>query len=351
MALGKRHGGTMVPLALAMLASVCIATVGCTGSGGTPSTPPARSGVTADSGGAASTMGNPGPAPPRTLAAVTTAGAVVLLDPVSGRAIRTLRGSGAVGDSLAVSPDGRSVFYEVGVGCQHQVWRIGTDGGDPTIIASAGSKPAISPNGTSLAYATQYFDCSPGDNPTAGYQVVVVNLTTHAERRFPMPPGRAASGLPAPVTHLSWSPDGTRLAVSVGSAEDNEGWDLVTMSPSTESYYLQDDGSGAVPLTAAEKGSFYYEGVYMPNGHLFVVRQCCGGYPPVTTSVLLQEVDPATGAPLRQIATGLTSKTHTSLDVDAGGHWLLYLSGTDLEVSSDGAKPTTLASGYRAAAW
>jgi hypothetical protein len=51
------------------------------------------------------------------------------------------------------------------------------------------------------------------------------------------------------------------------------------------------------------------------------------------------------------VAIGFTDRDHRSLDSDATGRWLLYLSGQDLYVSEDGRTPTRLASGLAAAAW
>jgi hypothetical protein len=81
------------------------------------------------------------------------------------------------------------------------------------------------------------------------------------------------------------------------------------------------------------------------------VRQCCTGFPPNTTKVDLLEIDASTGQQVRSVALGLTDRDHTSLSASADGRWLLYLSGSDLEVARDGAKPAILASGFVAAAW
>ncbi len=291
------------------------------------------------------------------LAAVTTDGALVLLDPETGKPARTLRPNGVAGDALALTADGKTVYYEVGTGCEHEIWRMGTDGGTPAKITSMGSRPALSPDGTRLAYASQYFlsdgfDCVPDGNSATHFQVVVVDLATDKTQHYPMPPELVSSGLPAPVGHLSWSPDGTRLVVSITSVQDNEGWRLSVMNPSTDKSYFREDGSTDVPLPGVDSNDYFYsEGIFLPNGHLFAVRQCCDGYPPHTTSVDMLEIDPASGAHIRQVAIGLTDRTHTSLSASADGHWLLYLSGTDLQISQDGARPTTLASGFQAAAW
>jgi len=339
--------GAAATLALAaVLLGACSPTTGSGGSQTASGTPGGTGGPAAASSGAGR---------PPVLAAVTTAGALVLLDPATGRVTRSVVPSGVLGDALAVSPDGKTIYYEVGTGCQHEIWQVRTADGARTRISAAGNAPALSPDGTRLAYATQYFivpdgDCYP-DNATAGYQVVIVDLADHRSRKYPMPPQLAASGLPAPVSHLSWSPDGTRLAVSISAVQDNEGWRLAIMNPATDTSYFQDDESTEVALPGASPRAYYAEGVYLSDGHLFVARQCCDGYPPNTTNVDMLEIDPANGRQIRQISVGLTDRSHSSLDASLDGHWLLYLSGKDLEVARDGAKPSVLASGFLAAAW
>ncbi|MDT3440801.1 hypothetical protein [Pseudofrankia sp. BMG5.37] len=343
--------------ALALAAALATAGVAaCSGADQPSPTPSAGIATTAAAGTAQGTAG--APARPGTLVAVTTQGALVRLDPGTGQTVRTLRQAGVVGDAVALTPDGKTVYYEVGAGCEHEIWRAGTDGGAPTKVASKGSAPALNPDGTRLAYAVQYImattsDClPPSGNVAAGFRVVVLDLATRKTWQYPMPPEVAESGLPAPISHLSWSPDGARLAVSITAVQDNEGWRLALMNPSTDTTYFREDGSTDVPLAGVDPHDYYYsEAVFLPNGHLFAVRQCCDGYPPKTTSVDMSEIDPASGRQIRQVAVGLTDRGHTSLSVSADGHWLLYLSGADLQISQDGARPTTLASGFQAAAW
>lgn len=96
--------------------------------------------------------------------------------------------------------------------------------------------------------------------------------------------------------------------------------------------------------------SYYREGVFLPDGQLFVNQVCCSGEPVRDTSSLLWEIDSA-GRLYRQVAIGLTNRDHSSLDADPAGYWLLYLSGQDLFVSQDGTAPFILTSGLIAAAW
>src|SRR5689334_22113033 len=86
------------------------------------------------------------------------------------------------------------------------------------------------------------------------------------------------------------------------------------------------------PGSPTPQQSYLREGVYMPDGGLFVSRACCGGDPPRNTSRLMWEVN-ADGLLTRQVAVGFATVDHTSLDVSADGRWLLYLAGNDLYVS------------------
>jgi len=290
--------------------------------------------------------------------AVTTAGALVRLDPITGTQMSVLVPSGVVGDEVAVSPDGSSVFFEVGSGCDHQIWKVGVNGGDPSVVASAGSRPAISPAGDELAYAQQPLSfsasCAPtgADNGADQWKLVVQNLSTNAVKNLPMAPATVSSGLPFSISHLSWSSDGSRIAVSIAAPEDNEGWALNIVDPASDDYYFGDSvPSVPVPGGSASRQFYWREGVFQPDGNLFVVKQCCAGLPETTTTVELDQVSPTSGTTVHTVAAGLLDVDHTSLSVDATGRWLLYLSGVNLEVSHDGGTPTQVASGFVAAAW
>ena len=164
-----------------------------------------------------------------------------------------------------------------------------------------------------------------------------------------MPPN-FGSALPYPISHLSWSPDGTRLAVSIGEVQDNLGWGLVVMNPATARYYLPVNYTATygVPVPATPAGSYYRQGVFLPNGDLLVNWVCCAGVPIHSTSSLIWEVS-TSGTFVHQVAVGFTNRDHSSLN--ASGRWVLYLSGSDLFVSKDGNRPTMVSSGLVAAAW
>jgi len=55
----------------------------------------------------------------------------------------------------------------------------------------------------------------------------------------------------------------------------------------------------------------------------------------------MAEVD-LSGKTVHEISSGLTDRDHTSLAADSGGHWVLYLAGSDLVASADASAPTVV---------
>jgi hypothetical protein len=311
---------------------------------------------TATSPGAAATASpSQAAAGPPAVVAVTKGGALVILDSASGSVAKTLVPSGVVGDEISVSPDGTTVYFAAHHGCSTDVESVPVTGGSPTLIGT-GSLPAISPDGAKLAMTRQpslATGCIPNESDlTAQYKLVVRTLSSGSRTVYPMLPAGQSSGLPYPISHLSWAPDDTRLAVSISQAEDNEGWNLVILDTATAKYYLSGAGDTYVPVTGRPnaRDSYLREGVFMPDGNLFVSRACCAGVPVRNTSRLMWEVNTA-GTLIHQVAIGFADLDHTSLDVSASGKWLLYLAGDILYVSHDGNTPTQLTTGLIAAAW
>ena len=291
---------------------------------------------------------------PPAMAGVTARGALVLLSPVTGAPGKTLVPGGVTGDEISVSPDGRTVYFSTRHGCVEDVESVPVTGGKPTLI-STGSLPAISPDGASLAFARQPAPaphCMPSTGDlSAQYNLVIRTLSTGVEHLYPMLPAGQSSGLPAPISHLSWAPGGHQLAVSIAAIQDNEGWQIVLMDPAVAQSYLAGTGDTSVPVTGpARRRSYWREGVYLPSGRLFVSRACCAGVPVRNTSKLMWEVNTA-GRLQHQVAIGFPGLPHTSLAVNHSGKWLLYLAGTALYVSDRGARPRGLGSGLIAAAW
>jgi hypothetical protein len=293
-------------------------------------------------------------ATPPAMVAVTKAGALVTLNPATGSVSQTLVSAHVLGDEISVSTSGL-VYFAVKHGCTTQIETVPVTGGTPAIIAP-GMLPAISPDGTKLAYADEPIltaGCVPNvSDLTTLYHLDIRNLTSAATARLPMVAAGQSSGLPAPISHLSWAADKDHLAVSIAAAEDNEGWTVNIVDTAQAQYYQSGAGVTNVPVTGSPstQRSYLREGVYMPNGDLFVSRACCGGVPPVNTSRLMWEVG-TSGALVHQVAIGFANLDHVSLDVSSDGNWLLYLAGHDLYVSQGGATPRKLTTGLIAAAW
>lgn len=334
----------------------------------TGGTPPHPAGTTTVPGPVAGTTSGSASSPtvarPPDVVAVTASGSLVVLDSTSGTVLRTLYpgnvrparvGPGSTGDAeeVAVSPDGRTVYFAVSGACQQEVESIPVGGGQAKKI-DVGDVPALSPDGRELAYAREW-PPNPGPacpTPTSPSVLVVRNLSAGTVRTYQLPDVLGA-GHPLGINHLSWDPSGRKLAVSTAEIQDGEGMSV--------QIFDRDNGQPAVPDPAKPPtipvvggqdpdGSYYNQATFLPDGHLFTVRQCCLGWPPVTKYVDLDEID-TQGNVIHRVATGYTDRTHTSLSVDATGHWLLYISGDEIYISGNGATPAPLTSGYNAAAW
>ena len=336
-----------VPAALTLVAAC--------GGGGSPSA--AQSG-TANPKATATARARPvrqTTARPPAMAGVTARGALVLLSSATGTPVRTLVPQGVTGDELSVSRDGRTIYFSRRHGCVDDVESVAVSGGTPTLITT-GSLPAISPDGATLAFARQPTltrHCMKGSSGdlSAQYSLVTRTLSSGVEREYPMLPAGQSGSLPAPISHLSWAPDGTELAVSIAAIQDNEGWQIMLMDTATAQNYLGGTGDTPVPVTGPDRRrSYWREGVYLRGGNLFVSRACCAGEPVRNVSKLMWEITPA-GVLKHRVAIGFPGLDHTSLAVNQTGKWLLYLAGTGLYVSEKGARPRQVGSGLVAAAW
>ena len=335
-----------VPAALTLVAAC--------GGGGTPSAPQSTA---TNSSAPATKDAHPvsqTTARPPAMAGVTARGALVVLSSATGTPVRTLVRGGVIGDEIAVAADGQTIYFSRRHGCVDDVESVPLSGGKPTLV-TAGSLPAISPDGSTLAFARQPTltrHCMVGSGDlSAQYDLVTRTLSTGVERVYPMLPAGQSSGLPAPISHLSWARDGTELAVSIAAIQDNEGWQIALLDTATAQNYLGGTGVTPVPMTGPERRhSYWREGVYLPDGNLFVSRACCAGEPVRNVSKLMWEITPA-GVLKHQVAIGFPGLDHNSLAVNHSGKWLLYLAGTGLYVSEKGARPRALGSGLIAAAW
>src|SRR5580698_5153257 len=85
------------------------------------------------------------------IVAVNAKGALVVLNPATGATTRTLVSGKVMGDELAVSPSGKTVYFAT-TGCE--IESVPVAGGGPTKI-TRGVLPAINPEGTELAFVRE----------------------------------------------------------------------------------------------------------------------------------------------------------------------------------------------------
>jgi hypothetical protein len=338
-------------LGLALLTAACAKVVPPpSGAISTPTGIPTRQTLpTGTASGEVPTRRASPPPRPQALVAVTTAGGLQSLDPSTGHPVANLA-SGATGDEVSLTPDRTQVYFETAPDCFHQILSVPIGGGAPTLVA-AGSHPAVSPDGTKFAYAVEPLGpgCPGGATTTATlYYVVVQPLPSGTPSVFSLPPSLVIAGQPRTVDHLSWAPDNRRLAVSIAGGADGTQWNAFVMDTATDHYYVPDGGTG-VPV---ERGGGYYyrQVVFTPGGNLFANVVCCSGAKTPTATVMA-EVD-LSGTTVHEISSGLTDRDHTSLDADPGGHWVLYLAGSDLVASADASAPAVVSTaGFLAADW
>ncbi|HZE16662.1 MAG TPA: hypothetical protein VE197_13675 [Mycobacterium sp.] len=284
---------------------------------------------------------------------MTTAGDLDVLNPATGAVLHTLA-SGATGDEVALTPDGHDVFFERRAGCLDEIDEVPVAGGTPQPV-SAGSHPAVSPDGSKLAYMREPAQLGANtpcvndaaDNAPGALALVIRSIPSGREQTLPMSPDQVAAGLPRFVDHVSWASDSRRVVLSFPTVQDNEGWSASVLDTASATYYT----SGTTVAVTAAKGSYYREAVFTPGGDLFANVVCCAGLPAQVSSTVLEIVDPQNGKELHEVAIGFTNADHTSLAADASGQWLLYLSGNDLYVSQSGSRPSVLTSGLVAADW
>jgi hypothetical protein len=203
----------------------------------------------------------------------------------TGRVIATLLHS-LGGIDAAPTADG-SVLAVVNLGCRSQVLRIDQVTGHATLIRTlpgSADQAAVSPDGRELAYLTypanQPQPCAPSRQPAEPIQqglpsngpslilsvLVIVNLSSGATLRTST--GYTYNSLDSPT----WSPDGTRIAVTYGQHSIEE------MSPDHPEFALP-------PPIRAAKGCWYGSAAWTATG--LVAVSGCGG---LTTGLPAQKL-------------------------------------------------------------
>lgn len=215
------------------------------------------------------------------IAAVDANGRAVVLDGRSGEVRRVLVEGIDVDDpasnAIAVSPD-RETVYVVRPGSTHsdaQIVRVDAAGGSPETLTQ-GHSPAISPDGTTLAYVRFEDTAGPGHpDPT----IRLRTLSTGQERRI-------GGGDVYGIWDLAWTGDGTRIAFTAGEVKTGVHVLARSATSLTEAKRLGPESTDASWDEIATLG----------DDRLAVIERCCNlpAENPERWRVL--EVDATTGA-------------------------------------------------------
>lgn len=154
-----------------------------------------------------------GPGTVLPLVAVTEAGAVVELDPLSGVVVREVSPADPSFEGpVSLTPDRSAAYVQTAPRPGEQlgaIVRVGLDDGVLQRI-DTGRAPSVSPDGSRLAYVTLDQDAS----VEGALALVVMNLRTWERIRIALDP---CDGCAQRIDRPAWSPDGGTLYVAVGT--------------------------------------------------------------------------------------------------------------------------------------
>lgn len=279
------------------------------------------------------------------IVALTDTGALVMVDPETGAITRTVYEGLSTDDpwktALTVSPDLLYAFVSHVVatepGTRWEILRISLANGSAELVAE-GIQPAISPDGSTLAYA----GVDPSIPDEEGLALVLRDLATGAERYIPSGYGGNPS---AWLDQIAWSPDGNTLFVPRGM----EGSELFAIDARAT------DFEQAVELGGDGIGES--EPVVLADGTLVVL---CSNYEALPEEAYVAVIDPLSGSVTAHVEP-LSGLPIFDMAARPSGRGLAFLAeattvydgalGGDLYRWDDGGQPRLLAEGFLAIAW
>jgi Tol biopolymer transport system component len=142
------------------------------------------------------------------------------------------------------SPDGRSVVYTGSRLGDTALWRVPAHGGAPELLVSAGEEPAVSPDGTRIAFSRR---------DKSGYQrIAVTDIADRSGARLLTGPDDGMLDHRAPA----WSPDGTRICY----ADSRNLW-IVSSAGGPATRLTVDNGGDREPAWSADGRYIYFSSV------------------------------------------------------------------------------------------
>lgn len=174
---------------------------------------------------------------PRYLVATRRDGEIAVVDSADGSVVRVLVPAGREradaippAGSVALTPDGRVVYFARagGAGSCGTIHRVPVAGGAEELVAQ-GVTPAVSPDGTKLAYVAHEPEAAPEGQGCRLHRLVIRDLATGAER-FTTNYEPNVDTIQDVLFGTSWSPDSRYVAVEAGW----ENWATVFIVDSSE---------------------------------------------------------------------------------------------------------------------
>jgi hypothetical protein len=280
------------------------------------------------------TEGPPAPRLPDTLVAATPDGRLVAISTATGRVVRVLdqgREAGSRIVAVTLGPDA-AYFWRGDEGSGGDgtcpaptIERVPLAGGTATRV-TRGSYPAVSPDEARLAYL------GPPDAQCRGRPLVVRDLATAAERRYPS--GDAGAAGDSCCVWLAWSPEGDRLAYARAVAD------------TYEVRLLDFAGNRTTRVGGGTGGESWEHPVFLTGERrmLLVSRRPGSG-----AGSRLVKVDPVTGRVEATVHTD--NRPIIDLDVDATGRYVLYVTDDFRAYRLEAGKATLVATGVAEADW
>ncbi len=299
-----------------------------------------------------------------TIIAASTAGRLVAIDPSTGKtkSVLTVMSNGdaipvgALIGNVSYSEHTKSVYFDAyesvegmsprpSLKCHAGIYRIPLSGGQPIRLLS-GTVPSVSPDGKRLAYVRVESESPNGGSciPTA---VVVRDLDTSQEvvevKNASDQQYRAGD-----IVSISWSANGSALAIDVRPMSGDPRYIAVVDLQGGQE--LQSLSRVDAPKNTP-KGTTWTYPRYLADGRMFVSEVCCEAGTTSRPSSRMIVIDPKRTDSQTLVAIGFADRSHTSTTVSPDGQHLAYLSGQDLMVSDQFARPTSISHGFIGVTW